>query len=97
VLQHGQFQREDQVDSVVELFVFPSLFPMHTVYWVDWHRDHTAGPANGENISPIGCHVTRGSMFSTHTDAPVAFSDTMRALLTTVTRRTGSGDILGQG
>lgn len=95
VLVHGQFQREDQADSFVELGVFPSLFPMHTFYWGDWHRDHTVGPANGDNISPTGWYVTRGSMFSTHTDAPVAFPDTMRTLSATVTRRTRSGDILG--
>jgi predicted amidohydrolase YtcJ len=95
VLVHGQFQREDQADSFVELGVFPSLFPMHTFYWGDWHRDHTVGPANGDNISPTGWYLTRGSMFSTHTDAPVAFPDTMRTLSATVTRRTRSGDILG--
>lgn len=95
VLIHGQFQREDQVDSFVALGVFPSLFPMHTFYWGDWHRDHTVGPANGDNISPTGWYLTRGSMFSTHTDAPVAFPDTMRVLSATVTRRTRSGDILG--
>jgi len=33
VLVHGQFQREDQVDSFQRLGVFPSLFPMHTFYW----------------------------------------------------------------
>jgi predicted amidohydrolase YtcJ len=95
VLIHGQFQREDQVDSFIELGVFPSLFPMHTFYWGDWHRDHTVGPVNGENISPTGWYHTRGAMFSSHTDAPVAFPDTMRVLSATVTRRTRSGDILG--
>jgi len=95
VLIHGQFEREDQVDSFVRLGVFPSLFPMHTFYWGDWHRDHTVGPANGDNISPTGWYLTRGSMFSTHHDAPVAFPDSMRVLSATVTRRTRSGDILG--
>ena len=95
VLIHGQFEREDQVDSFVELGVFPSLFPMHTFYWGDLHRDHTVGPVNAENISPTGWYHTRGAMFSTHTDAPVAFPDTMRVLSATVTRRTRSGDILG--
>ena len=95
VLIHGQFQREDQVDSFVELGVFPSLFPMHTFYWGDWHRDHTVGPVNADNISPTGWYRTRGAMFSTHHDAPVAFPDTMRVLSATVTRRTRTGDILG--
>ena len=68
---------------------------MHTFYWGDWHRDHTVGPVAADNISPTGWYRERGAMFSTHTDAPVAFPDTMRMLDATVTRRTRSGDILG--
>jgi predicted amidohydrolase YtcJ len=95
VLIHGQFMREDQVDSYQRLGVFPSVFPMHTFYWGDWHRDHTVGPVNAENISPTGWIRQRGMMFGTHHDAPVAFPDSMRVLSATVTRRTRSGDILG--
>lgn len=95
VLIHGQFLREDQVDTIQKLDVFPSLFPMHTFYWGDWHRDHTVGPINADNISPTGWVRSRGMMFGTHHDAPVAFPDSMRVLSATVTRRTRSGDILG--
>lgn len=95
VLIHGQFLREDQVDAYKSLGVFPSLFPMHTFYWGDWHRDHTVGPVNAENISPTGWLVQRDMMFGSHHDAPVAFPDSMRILDATVTRRTRSGDILG--
>jgi predicted amidohydrolase YtcJ len=95
VLIHGQFLREDQVDAMNRLGVFPSLFPMHTFYWGDWHRDHTVGPVNAENISPTGWVRQRGMMFGSHHDAPVAFPDSMRVLAATVTRRTRSGDILG--
>lgn len=95
VLIHGQFLRKDQVASPDELGIFPSLFPMHTFYWGDWHRDRTVGPANADNISPTGWVRERGMMFSSHHDAPVAFPDSMRVLSATVTRRTRSGDILG--
>lgn len=95
VLIHGQFLREDQVDAMQRLDVFPSLFPMHTFYWGDWHRDHTVGPVLAENISPTGWVRQRGMMFGSHHDAPVAFPDSMRILDATVTRRTRSGDILG--
>lgn len=98
VLIHGQFMREDQVDSYQELGVFPSLFPMHTFYWGDWHLDHTIGPDAGQNISPTGWVRDRGMMFSSHHDAPVAFPDSMRVLDATVTRRArGSGRIVGPG
>lgn len=68
---------------------------MHTFYWGDWHRDHTVGPVNADNISPTGWVRARGMMFGSHHDAPVAFPNSMRVLDATVTRRTRSGDILG--
>ena len=95
VLIHGQFLREDQVDSLKSLGIMPSLFPMHTFYWGDWHREHTVGPAFADNISPTGWCVARGMKFSTHHDAPVAFPNSMRVLDATVTRRSRSGDIIG--
>jgi len=95
VLIHGQFLREDQVDAFNHFGIMPSLFPMHTYYWGDWHRDHTVGPELADNISPTGWCVKRGMKFSTHHDAPVAFPDSMRVLDATVTRRSRSGDIIG--
>lgn len=97
VLIHGQFLREDQIDSFNRLSVIPSLFPMHTFYWGDWHRDHTVGPADADNISPTGWCVKRGMKFTSHHDAPVAFPNSMRVLDATVTRRSRSGDIIGPG
>jgi predicted amidohydrolase YtcJ len=85
----------DQLDAMNRLGVFPSLFPMHTFYWGDWHREHTVGPALANDISPTGWVIARGMKFGTHHDAPVAFPDSMRVLDATVTRRSRSGDILG--
>ena len=96
VLIHGQFLREDQLDSFKALGVIPSLLPMHTFYWGDWHLDHTVGPEAGMNISPTGWALKRGMIFSSHHDAPVAFPDSMRVLDATVTTRArGSGRIVG--
>ncbi len=95
VLVHGQFLREDQVDSLKALGIIPSLFPMHTFYWGDWHREHTVGPVLADNISPTGWCVKRGMKFTSHHDAPVAFPDSMRVLDATVNRRSRSGDIIG--
>ena len=95
VLIHGQFLRSDQVDALKRIGLTPSLFPMHTFYWGDWHRDHTVGPELADDISPTGWCVQRGIKFSSHHDAPVAFPDSMRILDATVTRRSRSGDIIG--
>ena len=65
VLIHGQLLREDQVDSYQRLGVLPSLFPMHTFYWGDWHTNHTVGPVLVHNISPTGWVRKRGMIFTT--------------------------------
>ncbi|MFG0381015.1 amidohydrolase [Pseudomonas sp. zbq_18] len=96
VLIHGQFLREDQVNALQRLQLFPSLFPMHTFYWGDWHSEHTVGPELAQNISPTGWVRQRGMRFSTHHDAPVAFPDSMRVLYATVNRiARGSGKVIG--
>ncbi|WP_207063998.1 amidohydrolase [Motiliproteus sp. SC1-56] len=95
VLIHGQVLRRDQVEELRELDIFPSLFPMHTFYWGDWHRRSVLGPERAENISPTGWVLKQGMRFGTHHDAPVALPDSMRVLSATVTRKTRSGRVLG--
>ncbi len=96
VLIHGQTLRHDQVSQLKALGIFPSLFPMHTFYWGDWHRDSVLGPERAENISPTGWVLEQDMIFGTHHDAPVALPDSMRVLSATVTRRTRSGKLLGE-
>lgn len=77
------------------LGIFPSLFPMHTFYWGDWHRDSVLGPERAENISPTGWLLARGMRFTSHHDAPVALPSSIRVLAATVNRTTRSGRVLG--
>jgi predicted amidohydrolase YtcJ len=95
VLIHGQYLREDQVERLAALGILPSLFPMHTFYWGDWHRQSVGGPERAPNISPTGWLVRRGLHFTSHHDAPVAFPDAIRVLDATVNRTTRSGLVLG--
>jgi hypothetical protein len=95
VLIHGQVLRESQVEELKELGIFPSLFPMHTYYWGDWHRESVLGPERADNISPTGWVLERGMMFGSHHDAPVALPDSMRVLSATVTRKSRTGRVLG--
>lgn len=90
VMIHGQFLREDQVADVQRLGIFPSLYPMHTFYWGDWHRDSVAGPGRAENISPTGWLMERDIKFSIHSDAPVTFPNAMRILDSAVNRGNAS-------
>jgi predicted amidohydrolase YtcJ len=95
VLIHGQYLRADQVAPLKELGIFPSLYPMHTFYWGDWHRESVAGPERAENISPTGWMVENGMKFSIHSDAPVTFPVSMRIYDSAVNRTTRSGYVLG--
>jgi predicted amidohydrolase YtcJ len=95
VMIHGQTLREDQVEKLRELGIFPSLFPMHTFYWGDFHRESVLGPERAENISPTCWLMSRRMMFTSHHDAPVARPDSMRVLSATVSRRSRTGDIIG--
>ena len=38
VLIHGQTLRKDQITQLKVLNIIPSLFPMHTFYWGEWHK-----------------------------------------------------------
>lgn len=96
VMIHGQFLREDQIAAIDDLGIFPSLYPMHTFYWGDWHRDSVAGPERAENSSPTGWLIDRGVKFSIHSDAPVTFPNSMRILDSAVNRTTRSGAVLGK-
>jgi hypothetical protein len=94
---HAQTIREDQIDALAELGIFPSIFPMHTFYWGDWHRDSVLGRERAFRISPARSLLARGLRFGTHHDAPVGLPDSMRVLSATVTRRSRSGAVIGPG
>lgn len=95
VLIHGQTLRRDQVAQLDALGIFPSLFPMHTFYWGDWHAESVLGLQRAQNISPTGWVLERGMRFTSHHDAPVAFPSSIRVLAATVNRTTRSGQVLG--
>jgi predicted amidohydrolase YtcJ len=95
VMIHGQFTRKDQVKKLKKLGIFPSLYPMHTFYWGDWHRDSVAGVERASNISPTGWLLDEGMRFTIHSDAPVTFPNSMRLLDSAVNRTTRTNEILG--
>lgn len=95
VLIHGQTIRQDQIDRLAELGIFPSLFPMHTFYWGDWHAESVLGHPRADFISPTKAVREAGLMFSTHHDAPVALPSSFRVLDATVNRTTRTDEVLG--
>jgi predicted amidohydrolase YtcJ len=73
-LIHGQLIRMDQLDSIKKYDIIGSFFPMHTFYWGDWY-DQIIGPEKAQHISPIKSALNKGVHVTSHTDAPVAFTN----------------------
>lgn len=96
VMIHCQILREDQLDAMQELDIFPSMFPAHTYYWGDYHRDSVLGEERANRISPTKSALNRGMMFSSHHDAPVIKPNSMRVLWCTVNRLTRTNQVLGE-
>lgn len=95
VLIHGQYIGDDQLDSLKELKVITSLFPLHTFYWGDWHKE-IIGDSLGNKISPVRTALNKGLNITIHTDAPVALPNLMRVVWTAVNRTSRSGQIIGK-
>jgi predicted amidohydrolase YtcJ len=95
VLIHGQYVREDQLDEFKDLNIIASLFPLHTFYWGDWHKD-IIGDSLGNKISPTRTALNKGLRISIHTDAPVALPNLMRVIWTATSRVSRSGKIIGE-
>jgi predicted amidohydrolase YtcJ len=94
VLIHGQYVRDDQLDSFKELDVIVSLFPLHTFYWGDWHKE-IIGDRLGTKISPTRTALNKGLKLTIHTDAPVALPNLMRMVGIAVERKSRSGKVIG--
>ncbi|AIY67395.1 amidohydrolase [Pseudoalteromonas piratica] len=95
VLIHGQTIRQDQIARLKDAGIFPALFPMHTFYWGDWHRDSVLGEPRADFISPTKAMLDAGLIFSSHHDAPVALPSSFRVLDATVNRTTRTNKVLG--
>ena len=96
VLIHGQYLREDQLEPLHRLDMFLALYPMHTFYWGDWHRDSVASRARAVNISPTGWLVMRGMKLSIQSDAQVTFPNSMQVMHSAINRTTRSGFVIGE-
>jgi predicted amidohydrolase YtcJ len=97
VIIHSQVVRPDQLDAYAELHIIPSFFEAHTFYWGDWHREEVLGPERAAFISPLHSALTRGIVFSIHSDAPITPPNPMLLWWAAVNRLTRSNYVLGPG
>lgn len=93
---HCQTVRDDQLDKMKKLHLYPSFFPAHLYVWGDRHYQTFLGPERAERLNPIGSAVEKKIPFSLHNDAPVTNTRPLEAVWNAVTRRTRQGRILGE-
>lgn len=94
VIIHGQYIREDQLNEAKNMNMIASLFPLHTFYWGDWHKE-LIGDSLVQKISPVKTALNKNIDITIHTDAPVALPNLMRVVWTAVERTSRSGKIIG--
>lgn len=94
VIIHGQYIREDQLNDAKEMHMIASLFPLHTFYWGDWHKE-LIGDSLVQKISPVKTALNKGIDITIHSDAPVALPNLMRVIWTAAARTSRSGKIIG--
>ncbi|MBB6328211.1 hypothetical protein FHS59_003854 [Algoriphagus iocasae] len=95
VMIHGQYIRFDQLDELAKMKIIASLFPLHTFYWGDWHKQ-IIGDSLGNTISPTRTALNKGLKITIHSDAPVALPNLMRVVWTAASRVSRSGQILAE-
>lgn len=93
---HCQTVRDDQLDKMKSLHLYPSFFPAHLYVWGDRHYESFLGPERAMRLDPVAGAVERGLEFSLHNDAPVTNTRPLEAVWNAVTRRTQKGLVLGE-
>jgi predicted amidohydrolase YtcJ len=87
--------RDDQLDRMKALGIFPSFFSAHCFYWGDWHVASVLGRERAYRISPARSARERGVRFSIHNDAPVVRPSMTFLMWNAVTRQSRSGQVIG--
>ena len=95
LIMHCQTVREDQLERMAQLPLYPSFFPAHIYVWGDRHRDNFLGAERAARISPCASALKRGIRFTLHNDGPVTRPDPLGLVWNAVSRTTSSGRVLG--
>lgn len=93
---HCQTVREEQLDKMKALHLYPSFFPAHIYVWGDKHYSTYLGQERAERIAPVKSAVDRSIVFSLHNDSPVTVTNPLELVWNAVTRKTSGERILGK-
>ena len=95
-IEHCGTVRDDQLARTLSLGMVCSFFVPHVYHWGDAIRDSLLGSERAGNYMPAGSATRLGMRVSYHSDAPMTEPDPLLAIQTAVTRRTASGQVLGE-
>jgi predicted amidohydrolase YtcJ len=95
VLVHAQAVREDQLDRMRALGIFPSFSSSHCFFWGDLHVASVLGRERAYRLSPARSAARRGMRFSLHDDSPVVAPNVMFLIWNSVTRLSRRGEVIG--
>ena len=95
ILNHCQFNTQEQIPRMAELEVIPSYFVTHTYFWGDTHRNLVAGPKMAAHISPCKAALDNSIPFVLHNDTPITPIDPLLCVYSAVNRLTLTNYILG--
>lgn len=95
VMVHCQTVRDDQLDKMKEIGMFPTVFIGHTYFWGDYHVSSVLGPERGNRISPLASMIERGMEFSLHQDTPITPPNMLHSIHQAVNRTSFRGQTIG--
>ena len=93
---HAQVVSEAQLDRVMALGVYLSMFPGHIYYWGDRHAKLFLGPRRAQRLDPLKSVLRRGINLTIHADAPVTPTRVLDVVQFAVDRTTSGGEVLGK-
>ncbi len=95
-IEHGGLFPIDEMDRAAKLGLTPSWHVNYVYYYGDAMRDEIIGPDRAEICFPVGAAVRRGLRGSLHNDSPMYPAEPLLLMRSAVTRKTRSGEVLGE-
>ncbi len=93
---HSQLTTPAQYRRMATLGMCANIFSNHLWFWGDQHRDLTLGPDRASRMNAARSALRAGVPISLHSDSPVTPLDPLATASYAASRRTSSGQVLGE-
>lgn len=95
-MEHCQTITHTQLDLASKFNLCISFFSNQLYYWGDFHKLNTLGLDRAKYLNPLASATNRHIHYAMHSDAHATPIDPLFCIWAGVTRKTRSGDILGE-